>query len=254
MSGPAPGRPTLESVKDFWEAHVNNEQYTLQERASETYFQEIERQRYRWHDHLSDLFRDLRGSSGRLLEIGCGVGVDSIRLARCGFQVTAIDLTESALTVARRFAELRGVAIEFRLGNAEALEFEDASFDAAYSFGVLHHTPDIERAVSELRRVLKPGATAYVMLYHRKSLVNTAHRLFRLPYESPRGLKDHCPVVYTFTKASARKLFGEFSRVEIRVAYPFTYGFRYFVFWVPRPLRRLLGRWIGWHLMIRATR
>jgi 2-polyprenyl-3-methyl-5-hydroxy-6-metoxy-1,4-benzoquinol methylase len=95
-------RATVKSVKDFWETHVNNEYYTEEERASEAYLSEIEDRRYRWHYHLRDLFNQLQGSHGQLLEVGCGIGVDSIQLARCGFDVTAVDLTESAIEVASR--------------------------------------------------------------------------------------------------------------------------------------------------------
>lgn len=245
---------TVESVRDFWETHVNNEYYTDEEQASDAYFAEIETKRYRWHYHLVDLFRFLQGSHGRLLEVGSGIGVDSIQLARCGFDVTAVDLTQNAIDIARQFAERRGVSIDFRLGNAEGLDFPDESFDAVYSFGVLHHTPDIERAVAEVRRVVRPGGTAYVMLYHRDSLVNLVHKVLRLPYESPRDRKDHCPVVYTFSRQAARRLFGEFSAVSVRAEYPFTHGFGPLGSKTPLWLRRPLGRAIGWHLMITAKR
>jgi ubiquinone/menaquinone biosynthesis C-methylase UbiE len=253
-SSTSAGRATLDSVRNFWENHVNNEYYTAKKRGSPAYFGEIERRRYRSHYHLRRLFAQLQGSSGRLLEIGCGIGVDSIQLSRCGFHVTGLDLTDSAIEVARQFADTRGVEVDFDVGNGEQLEFDDETFDAVYSFGVLHHTPAIESAVAEVRRVLKPGGTAYVMLYHRSSFVNLVHRLLRLPYESPRHLKDHCPVVYTFTKKTAAQLFEAFSDVEIHADYPFTYGFRYLTFWVPDLVQRVLGRWVGWHLMIRAVR
>jgi SAM-dependent methyltransferase len=249
-----PPDATVENVKDFWQAHVNNEYYTKERRASEAYFHQIEERRYRFHYHLAELFARLRGRSGKLLEVGCGIGVDSIQLARCGFDVTAVDLTENALAVAREFAAHRGVDIDFRLGNAESLEFGDETFDVVYSFGVLHHTPDIEKSVAEVRRVLKPGGTAHVMLYHRTSLVNLVHRLLRLPYESPKNLKDHCPVVYTFTRRGVRELFAEFSDVSVRAEYPFTFGFGPLGTRTPLWLRRLLGRAIGWHLMITAVR
>lgn len=245
---------TVESVREFWETHVNNEYYTDEEQASEAYFAEIERKRYRWHYHLVDLFKSLEGSHGRLLEVGSGIGVDSIQLARCGFDVTAVDLTSNAIRVARQFAEHRGVAVNFRLGNAEGLDFPDESFDAVYSFGVLHHTPDIDRAVAEVRRVLRPGGTAYVMLYHRNSLVNLVHKVLRLPYESPRDRKDHCPVVYTFSRLGAKRLFAEFADVSVRSEYPFTYGFGSLGSRTPLWFRRALGRVIGWHLMITAKR
>jgi len=247
-------RATLESVRGFWEAHVNNEYYTHEARGTEAFFADIERRRFEWHYHLRDLFRELAGSSGKMLEVGCGMGIDSVQLARCGFKVTAIDLTESALALARQFASMRGVDIDFRPGNAEALEFGDETFDAAYSFGVLHHTPDIGSAVGELHRVLKPGGIAYVMLYHKWSVVHAVHQLLRLPYESPRNLKDHCPVVDAYSKRSVRNLFGRFSGVHLTTAYPFTYGFRHLLGWLPEYARYPLGHLAGWHLMIRARR
>jgi ubiquinone/menaquinone biosynthesis C-methylase UbiE len=196
----------------------------------------------------------MNGEGRSLLEVGCGIGVDSIQLAKRGFNVTAVDLTENALTVARQFAEQRGVSIDFRLGNAEGLDFPDASFDAVYSFGVLHHTPDIERSVAEVRRVLRPGGTAYVMLYHRDSLVNLVHRTLRLPYESPTDRNDHCPVVYTFSRGGVRKLFRDFSDVQVHADYPFTYGFGPLTTKLPLAIRRPLGHAIGWHLMITAKK
>jgi ubiquinone/menaquinone biosynthesis C-methylase UbiE len=245
---------TVENVREFWQAHVNNEYYTGHDRGTREYFDEIEHRRYRFHYHLAELFDSLKGSHGRLLEVGCGIGVDSIQLAKCGFDVTAVDLTENALEVAREYAALRGVSIDFRLGNAESLDFPDESFDVVYSFGVLHHTPDIKKSVAEVHRVLRPGGTAYIMLYHRDSLVNLVHRAFRLPYESPKDRDDHCPVVYTYSRRSIRRLFRDFSDVSVHAAYPFTFGFGPVATRTPLVIRKGLGRAIGWHLMLTAKR
>jgi SAM-dependent methyltransferase len=250
---PQPGS-TVDTVHDFWQSHINNEYYTSAERASDSYFNDIEERRYRTHYHLPELFESMDRMDQRLLEVGCGIGVDSIQLAKRGFQVTAVDLTESALAVAKQFATRREATVDFRLGNAEGLDFPEESFDAVYSFGVLHHTPDIKRSVAEVHRVLRPGGRAYVMLYHRNSLVNLMHQALRLPYESPRDRKDHCPVVYTFSRSGVRRLFRDFSSVEVHSDYPFTYGFGPLATRLPLGVRRPLGRAIGWHLMITATR
>jgi SAM-dependent methyltransferase len=245
---------TVDTVRDFWQSHINNEYYTAAERASDSYFKEIEERRYNAHYHLPELFESMAGADHSLLEIGCGIGVDSIQLAKRGFRVTAVDLTENALAVAEQFAGHRGVTIDFQLGNAEGLNFPDESFDAVYTFGVLHHTPDIGRSVAEVHRVLRPGGTAYVMLYHRNSLVNLVHRALRLPYESPSDRKDHCPVVYTFSRSGVRKLFRDFSSVQVHSEYPFTHGFGPLTTKLPLGIRRRLGRALGWHLMITAVR
>jgi SAM-dependent methyltransferase len=250
---PQPGT-SVDSVRQFWQTHVNNEYYTEAARGSDAYFSEIEARRYRTHYHLPELFESLDGRGQRLLEVGCGIGVDSIQLAKRGFQVTAVDLTENALAIAAGYAAQRGVDVDFRLGNAEGLDFPDRSFDVVYSFGVLHHTPNIERSVAEVHRVLREGGTAFVMLYARYSLVNLVHRLFRIPYESPRDRHDHCPVVYTFSRRQVRNLFWQFKEVSVHADYPFTYGFGPLATRLPLQVRRPLGRVIGWHLMVTATR
>jgi hypothetical protein len=92
------------------------------------------------------------------------------------------------------------------------------------------------------------------MLYASRSVVNLVHRVLRLPYESPRDRHDHCPVVYTFTKAEVRRLFATFSKVEVHADYPFTYGFGPLCTRTPTRLLRPVGRAVGWHLMITADR
>jgi ubiquinone/menaquinone biosynthesis C-methylase UbiE len=184
----------LGRVRRFWEEHVNNEYFTRHGRGTPEYFAEIERRRYASHYHLPELFERLRpiAPGRRLLEVGCGIGVDTFRLARLGFaEVVGIDLTAVAVRLVAERARREGLGtVRLGVGDAEALAFADGSFDVVYSFGVLHHTPRIERAVAEVHRVLAPGGLAVVMLYHSWSLVNLVHRLLRLPFESPRTLED----------------------------------------------------------------
>src|ERR1044072_9518975 len=78
----------------------------------------------------------------RVLEIGCGLGTDGARFARAGAVYTGVDLTEAALSLARRRYEVENLPGRFSVADAESLQFEDESFDLVYSHGVLHHTPD----------------------------------------------------------------------------------------------------------------
>ena len=251
--GPTPG--LIHRVADFWTRNVNAErimgrEVTEHERGSEAYFVDLETQRYRSHRHLPDWIGSMQPGS-HVLEVGCGVGLDSMRMARHGLRVTAVDLTAVGPATAQLRAISRGVDADYVCANAEQLPFPDSRFDYVYSFGVMHHAPDTQRCIDEARRVLKPGGQALIMLYHRHSLNEFAHRLLRVPFEERDEL---CPIVRRFTIGEVRKMFAQFIHVDVHPDFVFGEGYGRLFRWMPQWLYRWLSRRIGWHLMIRATR
>ena len=104
------------------------------------------------------LYRDCAGR--KVLEYGCGPGGHAFSLAERGATVTGIDISATAIEMAEARARQLGTArLTFRRGDAEALDFADASFDIVCGTGILHHL-DIDRAAREVRRVLAPGGRA----------------------------------------------------------------------------------------------
>jgi len=115
---------------------------------------------------------DYERCSGRpVLEIGCGMGCMAMNWAQAGAQITAVDLNPVAVAQTTRRFEVFGLNGTIRQVDAETVPFADASFDYAYSWGVLHHTPGTAVGLQQMRRVLKPGGEIGVMLYHRHSLL-----------------------------------------------------------------------------------
>jgi 2-polyprenyl-6-hydroxyphenyl methylase / 3-demethylubiquinone-9 3-methyltransferase len=92
-----------------------------------------------------------------IMDIGCGGGLVSEALARVGYQVTGIDLSEGAIKAARRHAAASGVTVQYRIGSAYELPAADGTLDAVVISDVLEHLHDLPLAISELARVLKPG-------------------------------------------------------------------------------------------------
>jgi 2-polyprenyl-3-methyl-5-hydroxy-6-metoxy-1,4-benzoquinol methylase len=158
-----------ERVREFWQAHPCGTKFTDAEIGTREFFDRVEQHRYEKEWHIPDAADFAGAKELRVLEIGCGVGTDGLQFARAGAIYTGVDLTDAAIDLARKNFASAGMQGEFRMADAEHLDFPDQSFDIVYSHGVLHHTPDIGAALREIHRVLKPRGQAIVMLYHRGS-------------------------------------------------------------------------------------
>lgn len=252
---------TIEDVRNYWNSHLNLTQFLGDkdlEPGSDRFFEEIERSfdRYGYKDQV---FRDFaKGSAGqKLLEIGCGLGIELGRLGQLGFDVTGVDLAPQAVELANANLRRKGVTGRAMAANAESLEFEDAAFDAVYSSGVLQHTPDMEQAIAEIHRVLKPGGRILIVLYHRRSWFYLLHRLARQNIEFD---DEDAPIINAYTKAELRRLFSAFEEVSVACEYyrpepTGRTGFKAALFngvFVP-VMRALPAAWVrnfGWHLVL----
>jgi SAM-dependent methyltransferase len=153
-----------EEVRAFWDS----------EACGERYGDDQDRRRYELEPEILD-FADFPSARGqRLLEIGVGMGADYVRWLRAGARATGVDLTERAVHLTRTRAEAEGLVADVRSADAENLPFPDGEFDVVYSWGVLHHTPDMPKSFAEAKRVLRPGGLLKVMVYHRHSWVALA--------------------------------------------------------------------------------
>lgn len=245
----------IEQVREFWDEHICGDVFTSQtERTSREYLSEVRRNRYHYEYHLMPFLRRAAATPGPLLEIGCSMGMDLAELARLGAQVTGVDLSPKSIEVARRHFDLEGIGAELRVANAEQLDFPDASFGVVYSFGVLHHTPNLSAALDEVHRVLRPGGKAFLMLYSRYSLNRLVHVLLRIPYESPRDWKTDAPVTRVFSKREVQALLHRFEHLRIDKRYLFGAGYRPVSDILPQSINDGLGRVLGWHWMIEAQK
>ena len=157
-------------VRDFWnEASCGEKLYLGGVDAAG--FDEQAQTRYALEPFIIP-FADFPAAEGkRVLEIGVGLGADHQRFAEAGALLSGADLTPRAIDLTRRRLDMRGLKSDLRVGDAEHLEYADNGFDLVYSWGVIHHSPDTDKAVQEIFRVLKPGGLAKAMIYHRYSLV-----------------------------------------------------------------------------------
>jgi SAM-dependent methyltransferase len=157
-------------VRDFWDRAACGEALYLSAPTAEGYARQSA-ERYRLEPFIESFAEFARWRDRDVLEIGVGLGADHERFARAGARLSGVDLTPRAINHAARRLALLGLASRLSVGDAEALGFDDESFDLVYSWGVIHHSPDTARAAREILRVLRPGGEFRVMIYHKYSLV-----------------------------------------------------------------------------------
>jgi SAM-dependent methyltransferase len=201
---------TTDDVRAYWNEHIHDLEITRHPVGSRGFFDDLDQYHFEKLHHLLRLV-DFDGARGRtVLEVGCGAGVDLARYARGGAQVTGVDLSASAIDLARANFEQQGLAGRFEVADGEHLPFGDNSFDIVYAHGVVQYTADPERLVDECRRVLKPGGQAIFQVYNRISWLNALSKLMKVGLEH-----DNAPVLLKFSIGEFRRLVAGFSEVRI---------------------------------------
>jgi 2-polyprenyl-3-methyl-5-hydroxy-6-metoxy-1,4-benzoquinol methylase len=268
---------SIADVKRYWDARPCNIRHSPKPVGSKEYFDEVEARKYLVEPHIPAFAQFERWAGKRVLEVGCGIGTDSINFARAGARLTAVELSSESLRIAAQRADVMGVRdrIEFVQANAEELTsaLSGEPYDLVYSFGVVHHTPRPDRALAEIRALMAPGATLKLMIYHRRSWKVlwilaaqgrgrfwNADELVATHSEAETG----CPVTFTYTRREARELVEQsgFSVRDLRVDHVFPYRIRDYVEyryvkepyfrWMPEQLFRAFERRFGWHLLVTA--
>jgi len=201
----------IDAIRDYWNHRIHDLEMTDQPVGTKRFFEDLDEYRFDKLHYLPRLvdFSGFRGQ--RLLEVGCGIGTDLVRFAKGGARVTGVDLSQTAIDLARKNFELNGVnAEELVAGNGEALPYADASFDVVYGHGVIQYTADAPRLIQELHRVLKPGGTGLFMVYNRVSWLNALSKVMQVALEH-----EDAPVLTKYSIGEFRQLLAPFAETSI---------------------------------------
>lgn len=181
----------IESVRSFWDRRPCNSRHSRLTPGTRGYFEEVEHKKYRVEPHIAG-FADFEGWRGkRVLEIGCGIGTETVNFARAGADLYAVDLSPASLNLTRQRLQVFGLSGKLIEGNAENLDELLGpellgSFDLVWSFGVIHHTPFPTRIIGHVRNYLKPSSGEFRFMVYSK----VSYKLFDTLRSSPKWSMD----------------------------------------------------------------
>ena len=209
----------------------------------------------------------------RVLEIGCGAGLVSSHLIDAGAALSAIDIASNSIELTTTRLKLLNTDAEIKQMNAEQLAYKDQEFDRVVSWGVIHHSSDMEAIVQEIYRVLKPKGRAHIMIYNKDSIRYQIYarwwlgickgKLLYMTIDQIVGSITDGYIARHLTQHEVKTLFRKFEGLEIsysdephtilkylfgmaRPLKPFYRFTRRFQFWLAR-------RW-GWYMQIVITK
>jgi SAM-dependent methyltransferase len=244
------------------------------------YFESLLKARHQYAPWMANAL-DYRASKGlRVLDVGCGQGVDLANFATAGATAVGIDLTPRHVELARSHLSSMSLRASVVEGDAEALPFAEGSFDRVVSNGVLHHTPNFDRALDEIARVLRSGGDLRMIVYNRHSLHYYFSQLFFhgvlqgrlwregwdigrvISYAEDGSAPTRRPLVSVYTRRSLVDSLKRHGFVDIRVGarhfrledLPFAKSLQRFERIQRGRLIDRIGEKAGWFLVAVATR
>lgn len=249
----------ITNITAYWDSHIHDLAVVTNPVGTPGFFRQLDEYRYDKLNYLPRLvdFNAYRGKT--LLEVGCGTGVDLVRFARAGAITTGVDLSRTAIDLARQNMAQNGLSANLQIMDGEALQFAGDSFDVVYAHGVLQYTSNTEKMVSEIHRVLKPGGEAILMVYNRISWLNLMRNVTKVPLEH-----EDAPVLKKFSIGELKQLLKPFSSYKI-IPERFPVRTKLHTGWKARLFNdvfvgtfnlmpRALVRPFGWHLMAFAVK
>jgi len=259
-----PLRVTNEEVRQFWQSNPLCASGVQQPLGSREFFKEYDALResiesidYSYWLHE---YRDFKGK--KVLDVGSGNGYVLSKYATEGAEVYGVDIAPASISLCQKRFEYLGLESDFRVADAQRLPFEDNTFDCVCSMGVLHHVPDTQKAIDEIKRVLKPGGRLIVMFYHRYSAKYQWNYRLRswLTEKSMQQLVNEFdgignPKGSVYSKSELAEMLYGFKNLEMSIGFLQSWdiifrGRRFIPDVVFKPLAGL----IGWNLYAKARK
>ncbi|WP_018456793.1 class I SAM-dependent methyltransferase [Bradyrhizobium sp. WSM4349] len=220
--------------------------------GTKEFYTNLRRFKYEFdYPEIVDYVRFSEGRSKKVLDAGCGLGTDSQTWLENGALLTSVDFAQRAVDETNQRLEMFGLPQTAQRASVLELPFPDETFDVYYSWGVLMHTGNVPKGLSEAYRVTKKGGEIIGLFYNKNSFSYRIHvQLLGRPYD------DGAPITEFFTNRDLAAMLSRagFKMTELKNYYFIRPNVSRLGNYIPAPLERLLGKAWGACTYIRAVK
>lgn len=261
----------ISDIKKFWNSRPCNIKHSDKPIGSLEYFEEVKNRRYFVESHIIDFAQFDKWKDKLVLELGCGIGTDSIEFAKNGANITITDISENSLEIAKKRFQIYGYNTDAYNCNLEELSetVPIKQYDLIYSFGVIHHTEHPEKIVEQIQKYCHKNTIIKIMLYNKFSWKSFSFFLtngwkfwfnFNKTIEYFAEAQVNCPRAITYTDKTIKKLFKDYDIISLKKDHIFVYNIPSYIKGeykktllfkiIPTSILAYIKKYFGWHYLI----
>ena len=251
---------SIQDVINYWNTRPCNIKHSNKVIGSKEYFNEVSERKYKVEPHIIDFANFKKYNEKEVLEVGCGLGTAAQSFIENGAIYKGIDISEESIKIARQRLDIFHLNGTLEINNIEEMIKNNNQYDLIYSFGVLHHTPDIKKAIENIYNMLKDNGEFKLMLYAKNSWKNYSINDKLDQYEA----QSNVPIAYTYSNDDIYKLLEKFFNIKIIQTHIFPYKINEYKNYeyvkenyfecMSKELFECLEKNLGWHLCITCNK
>ena len=244
-----------DKVKAFWDDRPCNIRHSDKPVGSKEYFEEVSAKKYFVEKHIPEFAQFSAWNGKKVLEVGCGIGTAAQSFIEAGALYTGIDISPKSIELAKKRL---GDGGDVKVADAQTDLVDEGVYDLVYSFGVLHHIPNLSKALENIRRSLKPGGVFKLMMYAENSWKKMCIDAGLDQYEAQSGV----PIAHTYTKDEITHILTNHGFTDVHIEQDHIFPWRIEEYkaheyikepWfeaMPDDMFRAMEKRFGWHLLI----
>jgi cyclopropane fatty-acyl-phospholipid synthase-like methyltransferase len=198
----------LKKIKEYWNKQPCNINHSKKKFLTKEYFEEVKKKKYFVERHIPGFAEFNKYKNKNILEIGCGIGTDAIEFIKNKNKYVGVDYSDKSIEICRtrvskyKLQKYNPIFISDNCESLNKVKKLNKRFDLIYSFGVIHHTPNMKNCFNAIHKIATKNTEIKIMLYAKNSYKNFLLDTTAYRFEAQKG----CPVVYTVDEKDLKRL------------------------------------------------